>query len=135
MRYPLCRHVKTNGLRCQSPALADALYCYSTTASTIATQAFVTPPHSRLSGPRQHIQLSALEDRESVQVALSVVINALATGQLETKRATALPYGLQLPSTNGANLDFTPAVSKLAREVEATPDGLDLADPATDEEV
>ncbi len=28
MRYLLCRHIKTNGVQCQSPSLADAQYCF-----------------------------------------------------------------------------------------------------------
>lgn len=56
----------------------------------------------------QHIELTALEDRESVQVALSVVINALATGNLDIKRATALLYGLQLASSNARGLYIEP---------------------------
>jgi hypothetical protein len=72
MQYDLCRHIKTNGLRCQDAALTEA------------TRGYLIPG--------QHIELTALEDheedRKSVQVSLSVVINALATGQLEIKRAT-----------------------------------------------
>jgi hypothetical protein len=77
--------------------------------------------------PGQHIELSPLEDRESVQVALSLVINALATGQLETKRATALLYGLQLASINSANLNLKPYAPDIIRTVQSNPDGPDLA--------
>ena len=78
----------------------------------------------------QHRQARCpLEDRESVQVALSVVINALATGQLETRRATALLYGLQIASSNAARLNFSPYAPDVVRTAESTPDGLDLADP------
>ena len=73
MQYELCRHIKTNGLRCQDAALTEA------------TRGYLIPG--------QLIELTALEDheedRKSVQVSLSVVINALATEQpLEIKRAT-----------------------------------------------
>ncbi len=44
MQYPLCRHIRTNGLRCKSPALTEAPYCYFHTASTSATAAIATPP-------------------------------------------------------------------------------------------
>jgi hypothetical protein len=130
MQYPLCRHIKTNGLQCQAPSLTGAQYCY-----------FHTRLHQRHSGfrhtdatrnyliPGQHVQLTALEDRESVQIALSVVINALATGQLETRRATALLYGLQLASMNTARLRTEPYAPDVVRSVHSSPDGLDLADP------
>jgi hypothetical protein len=79
--------------------------------------------------PGQHIELIALEDRESVQVALSVVINALATGQLDIKRATALLYGLQLASNNARGLRTEPYVASTVRTIEPSPEGLDLAQP------
>jgi len=130
MQLALCRHIKTNGTRCQSPSLTDGLWCYfhhrlhqrhNTFRPTPATRGYLIPG--------QHIELSTLEDRESVQVALSVVINALATGQLDTKRATALLYGLQLASNNAGNLQTKPSAPDVVRSVESSPEGLDLAEP------
>ncbi|MEO6982025.1 MAG: hypothetical protein ABI072_02790 [Edaphobacter sp.] len=130
MQYLLCRHIKTNGLQCESPALTDQDWCYfharlhqrhSSFRYTPATQGYLIPG--------QHIQLTALEDRESVQVALSVVINALATGHLEPKRASALLYGLQLASSNAAHLNFHPYAANIVSSAELRPDGLDLAEP------
>ncbi len=130
MQYSLCRHIKTNGLQCQSPSLSSSDWCYfhsrlhqrhTSFRHTAATRGYLIPG--------QHIELTALEDRESVQVALSVVINALATGHLETKRATALLYGLQLASMNTARLQLKPYAPDVVRTLESTPDGLDLAEP------
>jgi hypothetical protein len=130
MEYPLCRHIKTSGRRCESPALTDAIYCFfharlnerhSNYRHTAASRGYLIPG--------QHIQLTTLEDRESIQVALSVVINALATGNLDSRRATALLYGLQLASSNAAGLDLTPYPTSIVRTAESTPDGLDLAEP------
>jgi hypothetical protein len=129
MSYPLCRHIKTNGLQCHSPALDNGQWCYF---------------HRRLHGrhekyryieatrgyllPGQHIELVALEDRESVQVALSVVINALASGNLDIKRATAILYGLQLASSNARGLHLEPFAANVVRAIEPSPEGLDLAE-------
>jgi hypothetical protein len=130
MNVALCRQIKTNGLRCKAPAMTEAPYCYFHTRlnqrhsgfrHSLATRGYLVPG--------QHIELCPLEDRESVQVALSVVINALATGQLETRRATALLYGLQIASSNAARLNFSPYAPDVVRTAESTPDGLDLADP------
>jgi hypothetical protein len=130
MQYTLCRHIKTNGLQCQSPSLTGALYCYfhtrlhrhhSSFRHTDATRGYLIPG--------QHIELTALEDRESVQVALSVVINALATGNLDTKRATALLYGLQLASMNAARPSIRPYPPEVVRSFEPSAEGLDLAKP------
>ncbi|HEX4649942.1 MAG TPA: hypothetical protein VH250_00425 [Granulicella sp.] len=130
MQLALCRQIKTNGLRCKAPAMTEAPYCYfhsrlnerhSNFRHTAASRGYLIPG--------QHIQLTALEDREAVQVALSQVINALATGQLDTRRATTLLYGLQLASSNAAHLNLTPYAPEVVRTAESTPDGLDLAEP------
>ena len=130
MTYRLCRHIKTNGLQCHSPALDDGQWCYfhhrlhgrhEKYRATDVTRGYLIPG--------QHVELSALEDRESVQVALSVVINALATGQLDIKRATALLYGLQLASNNARGLQTKPFAPDVVRAIESSPEGLDLAEP------
>jgi hypothetical protein len=136
MTYRLCRHIKTNGLQCHSPALEDGQWCYfhhrlhgrhEKYRPTAATRGYLIPG--------QHIELTALEDRESVQVALSVVINALATGQLDIKRATALLYGLQLASNNARGLQTKPFAPDVVRAIESSPEGLDLAEPGAVYEV
>ncbi|MEI9980508.1 MAG: hypothetical protein WDN23_16190 [Edaphobacter sp.] len=133
MQYQLCRHIKANGTRCKSPSLTEGKWCYfhdrlhdrhKTYRHTEATRGYLVPG--------QHIELTALEDRESVQLALSCVINALATGRLEIKRATVLLYGLQLASNNAARLRTEPA--NTIRTIDPSPEGLDLAEPATLEE-
>jgi hypothetical protein len=136
MQYERCRHIKTNGLQCKAAALAGGIWCYfhnrlhqrhAAFRPTQATRAYLIPG--------QHIELTALEDRESVQVALSVVINALATGQLDIKRATALLYGLQLASNNARGLYTEPGATNTVRTIEPSPEGLDLAEPGAVYEV
>ena len=135
MHLDLCRHIKTNGLQCQGVALTKSPFCYFHDRLhkrhvpyrfTAATQGYLMPG--------QHIQLGPLEDRDSVQVALSQVINALATGNLDTKRATALLYGLQLASANAAGLRPDPRQLDAIRDTCAAPEdsetpGVDLARP------
>jgi hypothetical protein len=130
MQYEVCRHIRTNGLQCKAAALNGGIWCYFhhrlhqrhiSFRSTEATRGYLIPG--------QHIELTALEDRESVQVALSVVINALATGKLDIKRATALLYGLQLASNNARGLRIEPVASRVVRTIEPSPEGLDLAEP------
>jgi hypothetical protein len=130
MQLALCRHIKTNGTRCKAPSLSDGTWCYFHHRLHQRHTAFRPTAASRgYLIPGQHIELSTLEDRESVQVALSVVINALATGQLDIKRATALLYGLQLASNNAARLQTTPYAPDVVRSIEPSPEGLDLAEP------
>jgi hypothetical protein len=128
MQYPLCRHIKTNGLQCQAPALTGQQWCYFHSRLHQSHEKFRYTGAARgYLMPGQHVELSTLEDRESVQVALSTVINALATGNLDIRRATALLYGLQLASQNAATLNAKPYAPKVVRDVESSPEGLDLA--------
>jgi hypothetical protein len=136
MTYRLCRHIKTNGLQCHSPALEDGQWCYFHHRLHGRHEKYRPTPATRgYLIPGQHIELTALEDRESVQVALSVVINALATGQLDIKRATALLYGLQLASNNARGLQTKPFAPDVVRAIESSPEGLDLAEPGAVYEV
>jgi hypothetical protein len=135
MQLNLCRHIKTNGLQCHGVSLAASPFCYfhdrlhkrhARYRFTPATQGYLIPG--------QHIQIGPLEDREAVQVALSQVINALATGALQVKAATALLYGLQLASNNAAGVHLGQRPLEIVRETCTTPDesdtpGIDLAQP------
>jgi hypothetical protein len=126
---PICRHIKTNGLQCRAVALTGLPFCY-----------FHTRLHARQTSYRPNettrpyfnagrdLELCAIEDRESVQFALSVVINALAANRIDPKRAATLLYGLQLASSNAARLNMAPDTPDVVRSVESTPDGLDLAE-------
>ena len=80
MQLSLCRHIKTNGPRCEAPSLTDRPWCYFHHRVHPRHTAF-RPTQAAPRGylvPGQHIELTTLEDRESVQVAPSVVINAHA---------------------------------------------------------
>ena len=130
MPYLLCRHIHTNGMQCHSPALTGGLHCYFHDRLYQRHSGFRFTPATRgYLLPGRDIQLAPLEDRASIQVALSVVINALATGNLETKRATALLYGLQIASSNSLRLDLSSRDPNRVRTAETTPDGVDLAQP------
>jgi hypothetical protein len=115
----LCRHIKSNGTRCKSPSLTARPFCFFHNQLYDRHANFRHTPAATLQ-PGQHIQLNPLEDRGAVQLALSVVINALATGQLEVRRATALLYGLQLASQNAER-----TYSEPYREVILHTDSLD----------
>jgi len=90
--YFKCRHIKTNGSRCQSPALTGKPYCYF---------------HDRLHRPENAtapadwtIKLPLLEDRTSIQLALSRVLNSLGSSRLDARSAGLFLYGLQIASQN-----------------------------------
>jgi len=99
LQYRLCRHTKADGSRCHAAAMTEAAFCF------FHDRLHKTPRPSRhvggtisLSGPE--IELNGLEDRASIQTALGIVINSLATGYLDLKRARVLLYGIQMATIN-----------------------------------
>jgi hypothetical protein len=130
MQYLLCRHIKTNGTQCKAPSLHGEPWCFFHSRLHQRHERF--RPIEIVSDSilrAQHVQLDAIEDRDSVQVALSVVLNALASGQMESRRATALLYGLQIASSNLARLTPAPHPPSVVLAAEPTPEGQFLAPP------
>ncbi len=106
-----------NGAKCHSPALRGKPYCYfHSRLHQIAVQ-----PKS----PNETLTIPVLEDRCAIQLALSQVLSALASGQIDPRRAALLLYGLQIASQNverkGAVLPFSGVTS-----VEISEDGNEL---------
>jgi len=91
-----CRHIKTSGGKCGSPALRGQPYCYfhSRLKERAANQPSFLPD-----------ALANLEDRSAIQHALTQVAMALADHRLDTKRAGVLLYALQIASGNAKNSD------------------------------
>jgi hypothetical protein len=86
--YKTCRHIKTNGLPCEAPALKGVEFCYfHSKTHTIGAE-----PYAKF-GP---IQLPTPEDPASIQLSVARISNAILTGKLDLKKATALFYGLQI---------------------------------------
>ena len=132
MQYALCRHIKTNGTQCEAPSLAQGAWCFFHSRLHQRHNRFRPIEATTDSIVRaQPVHFSALEDRESVQVALSVVINALASGQMEPRQATALLYGLQIASSNLARINSNPNPTKIVVSAEPTSDGQYLAEPGS----
>ena len=115
MQVPICRHIKTDGLQCHGVALHGYSYCYfhkrlHASHQPYRDKIYIDPQESLLNLP-------ATEDRASVQLAISSVINALATGCITERRATALFYGLQLASSNARGLRIVRRPTQQVREV------------------
>jgi hypothetical protein len=142
--YKICRHIKTNGEQCNSPRLLDRDYCFfhhrmlnrHRDAVLGRRSAEVMLPILDKTGalvgmepaPQQTLDLGLLEDRTSVQMAISTVLNALAAGRLHQQRATALLYGLQLASSNcPASIHNHGHAYEPVDEALDTPDGQSIA--------
>jgi len=90
--YQLCRHIKTNGKRCQSPALGELAYCYfHARTHTMATTNYTV---------FDDLKLPLLEDSASIQVAISRVINAFVSARIDARRTGLLLYAIQIASQN-----------------------------------
>lgn len=141
----ICRHIKTNGERCGSPALRDQTHCYfhrNLTArhprplpEPIPTIIHPLDPtrEPHLAAIQPTLNLPALEDRESIQLAASMIIGALARNTLDTRRAVTLLYGLQVASANARQLNLSPSLDYIVTETTFTPAGDEIApdeDPA-----
>src|SRR5450631_1026627 len=119
MTVDLCRHIKTNGLQCHGAALAGSVFCYFHNRLHRTHDLYRDKVHFQ-SAQMKHplfLQLPAMEDRESVQLAISCVINALATGCIDRKEAMALFYGLQLASTNARGLRIVRRPTQIVRDI------------------
>ncbi len=116
--YQECRHIKTNGLRCESPALRGTPFCY-----------FHTRLHRPVSPGQTHIwddvKIPFLQDQTSVQIALTEILGALLSSRLDPPRARLCLYGLQIASQNVDCTTIFPVDS--VRSVTQSADGEDLA--------
>ncbi len=153
MSYKLCRHVRINGKRCKSPQRQDSVFCYfhkrsksdhhavtagiSTHDTTVVlgpngehiVQSFPNPALLHLS----ELNLPPLEDPESIQVAISLVVTALARNRIDPRRAGPILYGLQLASGNVRKATTEPHPSTVVQEVTESETGEHLAPEATEQ--
>jgi hypothetical protein len=86
--FMACRHIKTNGLRCESPALKGRHFCYyhSKTHTVDADVRF---------GP---LQLPPPEDPAAIQLSVARINDAILTGRLDLNKAASLFTGLRIAS-------------------------------------
>ena len=157
MNTTICRHIRLNGARCGSPALSGSSLCFHHSrlarhhrhlapqpSSDDATPTVLHPialsDHTQRNPllaeyhrPTLVLDLPPLEDRDSIQVALSMVITAMAQQRIDPKLATSILYGLQVASANARNLS-TDTPKNVVRDT-VLEDGQQLApdeDPAED---
>jgi hypothetical protein len=99
--YPIeirrCRHVKTNGTQCGSPALKAGELCYYHEHNR------PQPVELYLDGERYcdgQIVLPVFEDAHSIQTVIRQVVQLMLTRRIERKDAGLLLYALQIASGN-----------------------------------
>jgi hypothetical protein len=89
--YPLCRHTKTDGRLCNSPALTDRAFCHHHQKLRRARRTTIS------AGPAlsTHV-LYPLRDARNVLQAISMVYNGVLTGRIHTRTAGRMLYALQM---------------------------------------
>ena len=154
MSTPYCRHIRTNGRRCCSFAVRGESLCYFH-RSVNARMRQLNPPPNTLS-PIDHplnttehrqrdpildeyysgyapqpgplaLDFPALEDGESIQVALSMLISALGQNRFDQDRARTILYGLQVASANAHKLNIEPLANQIVRSTVIDSTGAELA--------
>lgn len=93
-RAPRCEYPRSGGKPCRAPKVRGQKYCNMHLAMEAARPT--------------KFNLPALEDANSIQVALTKTAQGLVDGTLEEKVATKLAYVLQVAMTNVGNVDFEP---------------------------
>ncbi len=102
-RAPRCNHIKSDGVRCGSPAMLNAAYCYA---------------HTQMHRPSPGLeQLPPFEDANGIQCALMQVADAIVRGAIDYKRAALLLYALQIASANLKRVRFEPQPHHVVREL------------------
>ena len=113
-----CTHIKVNGIRCDSPALRNEVFCYFHQRMIRGVR---TPPKSRLH------PIAMLENQESIQAALMEIVNALVRNQIDVPRARLVLRALSIAARHAGKARFDCFQSDMVKEVPEYP----AAPPAT----
>ena len=103
---PRCQHVKVNGTQCGSPALRRRRHCYFHDHMLDGKNRFANRQEAK---PRAIYSMCLLEDANAVQLAVMQVLQLLGSGQMDTKTAGLMLYGLQIASSNLRHTTFEAA--------------------------
>jgi len=103
-----CRFVRPNGLKCGSPAMRGSPFCYFHARNR------ATAPR-RLRTGEKVLALPPLVTPAGIHEALGAIFQALACGNIDSRRAGKLLYTIQIAQKN---LENTPS---LARDLAAPP--------------
>ncbi len=152
MATEYCRHIRSNGTRCRSLALIGQVRCYWHTGLQQHHRG-LTPPATLI--PPQHadpaflaanpiiaqyyaprpieFDFPAIEDRSSIQLALSMVLGALGRNRIDPRRAGSMIFALQVASSNVRDLPSDH--SNTVRSSSIDPSGQPLAPDEDPDEI
>ena len=90
-----CRHIFTDGHRCGSKCLRNEDFCYYHHAARRPA-----PPAANFRDVNSSFTIPIPEDRSAIQAGIGVVLQRIAQGQLDPRRAGLILYGLQIAAFN-----------------------------------
>ncbi len=97
MSYMECRHIKSNGCKCQAVALRGMPYCYFHARLHRALRNHIAESASVPAAvPGVALDLPAVEDRTAIQLALTQVLQGMGSRRIDPRFGTQLLYGLQI---------------------------------------
>lgn len=105
IQAPQCQHILNTGRRCKAPAVKGTDFCHW---------------HDKSRNTTDKSPLPLLEDGNSVQLALTMVLRGIQSGQYSPKQGTSMLYGLSIASYNlkkvQVDYEFYPYVEPVAQE-------------------
>lgn len=107
--YMTCRHIKTNGIQCGSPALKSKQFCYYHARIRTFRDAVMFGP----------LQLPVPEDGAAIQLSVALINEAILNGSLDLRKAGLLLSGLKLAARfidRKPPLVAAPAVSTIEQD-------------------
>jgi len=120
-QYPTCNFIKTNGTVCESPAMKDRELCYYHGRDKTRIENFQQarglksddymnghPALQASLNPEimESLDIPALDDAVSIQVALTNILRAVCYEHISEKRAGLALYALQVAVSNLSNLQL-----------------------------
>jgi hypothetical protein len=91
-----CRHIKTSGTQCGSPALRNKNFCfYHQQVRPLKVECYSEGEYAT-----GEIVLPVFEDAHSIQTVLRQVVQMIMQKRIERKTASILLYALQIASSN-----------------------------------
>lgn len=133
MPYELCRFIMTTGKRCQSPALRDQNWCFYHDRSYTRHRSNRVGRKPAKDAPLP-IHLPAIDDAESIQLSVSLIVDAVARGLLDDRRAATLLRGLSIAARNVAHVNLRPDAPDVIRSYTPSLEGITYADRAMNDQ-
>jgi hypothetical protein len=109
-----------NGTQCGSPALRRNRFCFFH-KKWHEQRIRINARHERRA---RAVDLPVLEDANSIQVAIMQIMRMIMAGELDTKKAGFLLYGLQTASCNLRHTNFEPLMHNVVLDPRDAADSL-----------